>query len=596
MLWPAPQEYNDSVLHPNYHFFDPDLKISTPEIDPIRKIRAAVYSGGFVTAFRLTNEVTKKQWAVRCFNQEIPLLSERYKKISQFIQDTKLEYFVNTEYQEKGILVKDKVFPIVKMDWVEGGTLGDYISDNYLDSQKLINLSIKFKKLVQNLEDHNIAHGDLQNRNIIVYNENLSLIDYDSLYIPTLNDPKYNSNIPGQRNFQHPRRTQNDYDERLDRFSSIIIYYSLIAIAKNPKIWEEYDEQIIFEREDYIEPNNSYKFKLIQDTIPDFVNIIKKLISVCINPYEKIPSLKEFDELRYVPQIIPIESNIAELKPDIIQASDIQTLLQRLDLMVEVEGEIVYSRFHNQDSRGKPFQFLYFESKTRNISLNLVFFYESIQKFEKAKININSYVYKKIRVNGVVEKHLDKNSKERINITINKPLQIKILEEGKSKTKKFKNEKEISKLYQKLMDDVTLSRWSNVITTVENNPNLDLLFQNVIESPKGIGPLFILSLHHYHIMEIQKANTYLVNAIQQKKPYLEDNENRYNYYTKFLQDILDHNTYWLNEENKREIIATVIQNETSRLTLRKYYSFFVRDKFGKLLVLNRLMENIIKVI
>src|SRR5690606_15175008 len=44
----------------------------------------------------------------------------------------------------------------------------------------------------------------------------------------------------GHANFQHPRRSTEFYDERLDHFPELLIYLSLRALAAEPVLWEEF--------------------------------------------------------------------------------------------------------------------------------------------------------------------------------------------------------------------------------------------------------------------------------------------------------------------------------------------------------------------
>ncbi len=51
-------------------------------------------------------------------------------------------------------MVNGAKYPIVKMDWVDGDTLGAYLEDNYNDKAKLTWLAGEFEKLEKFLRTH----------------------------------------------------------------------------------------------------------------------------------------------------------------------------------------------------------------------------------------------------------------------------------------------------------------------------------------------------------------------------------------------------------------------------------------------------------
>ena len=65
------------------------------------------------------------------------------------------------------------------------------------------------------------------------------LIDYDSFYCVELQGEK--DIITGLVDYQHPlRKTNNIIHEKIDYFSELIIYLSILAIAENPTLVDKY--------------------------------------------------------------------------------------------------------------------------------------------------------------------------------------------------------------------------------------------------------------------------------------------------------------------------------------------------------------------
>jgi hypothetical protein len=113
-------QYNDAVQHAGTAFVDPVLKsgkVSTNGLGlPI------ALGGSFALTYRVTT--SGRKFAVRCFHKAAKDLEVRYPRISQTLNATDNQYFVGFEYQTQGVLVNGLKYPIVKMDWVEGDTLG----------------------------------------------------------------------------------------------------------------------------------------------------------------------------------------------------------------------------------------------------------------------------------------------------------------------------------------------------------------------------------------------------------------------------------------------------------------------------------------
>ena len=168
--------------------------------------------------------------------------------------------------------------------WIEGSTLLDYLEQGNL--KRVSTISKEFLDMVSQMENHKIAHGDLQSRNIMVQKDlSLKLIDYDGMFIPELrNQPSQES---GTRHYQHPLRFNNTisvYDETMDRFSSIVIYLSLLVLSAKPNLYKKYhdDENIIFTHSDFESPDKSELFKEVSRiNNPDIKKLNAELIKYC---------------------------------------------------------------------------------------------------------------------------------------------------------------------------------------------------------------------------------------------------------------------------------------------------------------------------
>ena len=231
--------------------------------------RQIKYSGGFCVVFPY--ETRTKKYAVRCWHINIEDIRIRTKLISDTIKSSKLPYFVGFEYVNEGLQTVQGPQDIVVMDWVNASPLKKYIADNLADACKINKLAISFKEMVADLHSHKIAHGDLQHGNIFVKDDgSIVLVDYDSMYVPSLSG--YSDNIKGLAGYQHPSRSNNrELTEKIDFFSELIIYTSLIALSKLPELWFELNledtETLLFSAEDIASKGNSHVFNILDNNV-----------------------------------------------------------------------------------------------------------------------------------------------------------------------------------------------------------------------------------------------------------------------------------------------------------------------------------------
>lgn len=257
MFWPSPHDYNEVIQSPAVCFSDSELRAGLPELTALGLPR--VISGGFASVYRL--HCPLRDVAVRCFLSRVPGIERRYRELSKFLQEADLPYIVNFEYVTQGIRVGVKSFPILKMDWVRGQTLTEYVESNLQQPDKLRELQRGFEKMILDLRAVGIAHGDLQHGNVIVVDGSLKLVDYDGMYVPSLSGMI--SNEIGHGNYQHPRRNEKYFGAEIDSFSAWVICLSLDALIVEPGLWKEYeggDESLLFRQSDYRNPRESKIF------------------------------------------------------------------------------------------------------------------------------------------------------------------------------------------------------------------------------------------------------------------------------------------------------------------------------------------------
>ena len=164
MPWPTETDYNEAVQTPRLAFDDLELRSGQAELTPLGLPRP--YTGAFATVYKL--QCGSRTWALRCFKRELADQKMRYSAISEALSRARLPYTVGFEFLERGIRVKGKWFPALKMEWVQGEGLAFYLQRHLQQSAALIALAAKWQRMAADPREARIAHGDLQHANVLI--------------------------------------------------------------------------------------------------------------------------------------------------------------------------------------------------------------------------------------------------------------------------------------------------------------------------------------------------------------------------------------------------------------------------------------------
>lgn len=284
--WPMIQEYSGAFQNLHLHMLDPELKRGSVELDNLGLPRSI--SGNFACVFKVFTR--NNVYAVRCFyNSKIADLQKRYQTISNHLSSVKLPFFVKFTYEQQGIRIGGEEYPILKMAWAEGEVLNRFINKNLGNKNLLETCAKKFIECVAEMQKNKIAHGDLQHGNIKVSlnpktsSINVYFVDYDGLYVPGLTGSLAPES--GHSNYQHPERMDKHFNEKLDNFSALVIYMSILAVADNPNLWKRYndDECIIFTKNDFKNPKQSKLFQELSKSNSEKVRKLTELLIESLN-------------------------------------------------------------------------------------------------------------------------------------------------------------------------------------------------------------------------------------------------------------------------------------------------------------------------
>ena len=348
MSYPQITEYHEAVQHPGQAFVDPELKQGTVAENNLGL--PLVLSGGFALTYAVTTP--RRKCAVRCFHREIPAIQQKYEATSKKLRSLAVGCFVDFDFQQSGISVRQQVFPIVRMDWVEGDTLGVWLDKHFDNKRALEKARSDFVAVARFLERERIAHGDIQNGNVMVANGEIKLIDYDGMFVPGMRPG--NGSETGHKHFQHPDRRVCHFGPEMDRFSFIALDLSLKALTEDKSLYPKFregGETIIFKANDFADPQSSEIFRRLL-AMPKLKEQARHFAAICDAPLAAVPTLDEFLAGKNIPgantQIKMSPAPAVKRRPaayipayPVVDALNFSAALQRVGDRVELIGRVV---------------------------------------------------------------------------------------------------------------------------------------------------------------------------------------------------------------------------------------------------------------
>jgi WD40 repeat protein len=300
MGWPLSQDYNEAVQNPHLCFADAGLRAGEVATNALGLPMPR--SGNFADVYEVRNPASGGRWAVKCFTRQVPGLRERYAAVSAHLRQAQLRYAVEFEYLEQGIRVGGQWYPVLKMEWVEGFLLNEFVRQQ-LDRPAMRGaLAEVWERLGRRLRRAQVAHGDLQHGNVLLVpgrdEKHLALrvIDYDGMWVPALAGQR--SGEVGHPAYQHPQRLrEGTYNAEVDRFPLLVVYVALRALMVGGRaLWERYDngDNLLFRQQDLEAPSKSALFlELLRLDDPSLRFLAGALIDAARKPLEQTPLLED---------------------------------------------------------------------------------------------------------------------------------------------------------------------------------------------------------------------------------------------------------------------------------------------------------------
>lgn len=263
--YPRVQEYREALQNPRSCFASDVLKRAVPKKDDRGHPLPSV--GGMAAVFQL--DLGGTSCALKVFKNDVPQRERRYRAISDFLGTFRSPYLVGFAYETNGVRVprdgggfKDaEWFPYLRMDWVAGAPLNEWLAGRVRAraARDVVGFAERFEAMVRDLKSRAVAHGDLQQGNVLVVGDEPVLVDYDGMFVPALTEPADEFGLDG---FQHPRRKEEAWwSADLDDFSAWVIWLTLRALAADLDLWDKHkvgeSDSMLFELRDLTRPDAS---------------------------------------------------------------------------------------------------------------------------------------------------------------------------------------------------------------------------------------------------------------------------------------------------------------------------------------------------
>lgn len=249
--WPDASAYAMAARETETFFTDPVLREATLQRSPLGLPLPA--TGRNAAVFK-AQVAEGGDAAVRVFTRPPSEGPERYTAIESHVGLLEGNVFPDVHWNHEAVAVEGTLWPMVRMDWVEGETLDAWVRAHLREPDRLRDFAKRWDRLFVYLDHSHVAHGDLQHGNVLVDAEDrIRLVDLDGLWIPELESipaPEY-----GHAHFQHPKRVEERvWGPRMDGFAALVIGISLVALAQKPELWDSYNDggnNLIFLGDDF---------------------------------------------------------------------------------------------------------------------------------------------------------------------------------------------------------------------------------------------------------------------------------------------------------------------------------------------------------
>lgn len=272
-------------------FRRPELARATFDRHPVLGIPWPL-TGSSAVVFKA--EVDGTPHALRFFTRDDVSTRDRYTDLNAYLLAHGLAGSAATcQWLDDAIALHGRTWPVVQMQWVDGPTLDAHVGKliERGDTSALSTLARDWRALLQSLQVAQFAHGDLQHGNVLIDpSGRLRLVDFDCVWIPAFTGKSEPAEV-GHRNYQ---RQDRSWGPLMDTFPSLVIYATLLILARDRECWDLYDgDNLIFREHDLWAPGNTpvwHRAARLKD--PQVKQVLSQLKQCCARDWRPTGGLE----------------------------------------------------------------------------------------------------------------------------------------------------------------------------------------------------------------------------------------------------------------------------------------------------------------
>ncbi|MGB6163000.1 MAG: phosphotransferase, partial [Pseudonocardiaceae bacterium] len=308
MKYPDPSDYFSAVQERNSFKID-KLKRAEFVAHPPLNLPMPV-SGSSAVVFKAI--VEGEEQALRFFTREQALIRERYLALGDYFSSTSVsDCMAMSRWVDNAIVINGQSWPMVQMQWVNGPTLDQYVA-SLVEKKNLITiaqLAAAWRNLIRRMQAAQFAHGDLQHGNVLVDEKgDLRLVDFDCVWI----EPFSGKSPPSESGHRNYQRVGRPWGQWMDTFPGLVIYVSLLALSKNPDLWETFHdgENLLFQQEDFTPPFHTDRWRRLAIIDDGELNLLVEKLKACCAPGWTADGTLEKLLLSWSPPAVPPPSTV----------------------------------------------------------------------------------------------------------------------------------------------------------------------------------------------------------------------------------------------------------------------------------------------
>jgi hypothetical protein len=281
--YPGADDYVKAVQHPEHNFTSGDLKTAHFPVNRLLGIPMPA-SGSSAVVFKAV--VGGEEQALRFFTRHDVSSRERYNALNQHFETRGIaDCMATSRWLDDAIAVKGRTWPVVRMQWVDGRTLDQYVEGLVEDDNApgIAALVTAWLNMLGRLQQAEFAHGDLQHGNVLVdASGSLRLVDFDCSWIT----PFAGKSPPSESGHRNYQPTGRSWGQWMDTFPGLVIYTSLLALSKNTGLWERFHngENLIFRLDDFDPPYHTDVWKHLANVGDSELDTTANRLKECCAP------------------------------------------------------------------------------------------------------------------------------------------------------------------------------------------------------------------------------------------------------------------------------------------------------------------------